>query len=212
MQCNEYNLLENRQMRYLMQFQTKTYSNVVNHNQRTHNHIITLLVLALLSLSTFGCNTYYMSEGNYIAPDLPKSELATIQIDTDGQWIQRTNQVALRINGKIALRNNFENNKGAINKVLVAPGKHQLSITVLTDTYPDGVRQDLQIISKFSAEVKADMAYLLNVKFDNNVDDDDLTVELIDTNTDKVVSKSNLSTKSIVDQQNPGNISVEYEF
>ena len=51
----------------------------------------------------------------------------------------------------------------------------------------------------------------MNVKFDNNVDDD-LTVELIDTNKDEVVSKSYLSTKSIVDQQNPGNISVEYEF
>lgn len=203
--------MENRKMKYIMQLQTKTDKNVVNHNQRTHNHIFRLLVLALLSLATFGCNTYFMSEGNYIAPDLPKSELATIQIDTDGQWIQRTNQVVLRIDGKIALRNNFESNKGAINKVLVTPGNHQLSITVLTDTFPDGVRQDLQIMSKFSAEVKAGIAYLLNVKFDNNVDDD-LTVELIDTNTDKVVSTSNLSTKSIVDQQNPGNISVEYEF
>ncbi len=198
-------------MKCIKQLQTKTNNNVVNHNQKTHNHIFRLLVLALLSLATFGCNTHFMSEGNYIAPDLPKSELAAIQIDTDGQWIQRTNQVVLRINGKIALRNNFESNKGAINKVLVAPGNHQLSITVLTDTYPDGVRQDLQIMSKFSAEVKAGMAYLLNVKFDNSVDDD-LTVELIDTNTDKVVSTSNLSTKSIVDRQNPRNISVEYEF
>lgn len=194
------------------QYQANKCNCVIKHIQRIRSNLSMFLVIVLLSLPVFGCSKYFMSEGNYVAPDLPKSELAALQVDTDGQWIQRINQIVLRINGKVALRKNFgENAKYINNEIYVGTGKNNLSVLVLTDTYPDGKRQDLQINLNLSADLKAGGKYLVIGKFENNVDDD-LTIELIDTNTDKVISKSNLSTKSTVDMQNPGNVSIEYEF
>lgn len=179
-------------------------------------NIIFLFIVVVLTLPSFGCGTtMFASESKYVVPNLPESELATIQIDTDGQWIQRINQVALRINGKLALRKKLtEDTKDTNHEVLVVPGKHAMSVLVLTDTYPDGVRKDLQITSNLSAEVKAGITYFLKGKFDNSVDDD-LTVELIDTSTDEVISKSKITTKSTFDRQQneqSSSFSVEYEF
>lgn len=53
----------------------------------------------------------FVSDSKYVVPNLPESELATIQIDTDLQWLQRINQVALRINGKLALQKKFTENR-----------------------------------------------------------------------------------------------------
>ena len=157
----------------------------------------------------------FASESKYVAPNLPESELATIQIGIDGQWIQRIDQVALRINGKLALRKKLtEDTKDSNHEVLVVPGNHAMSVLVLTDTYPDGVRKDLQITSNLSVEVKAGITYFLKGKFDNSVDDD-LTVELIDTSTDEVISKSKITTKSTFDRQQneqSSSFSLEYEF
>lgn len=175
---------------------------------------IFLFIVVLITLLSLGCGTpMFVSESKYVVPNLPESELATIQIDTDGQWIQRINQVALRINGKLALRKKFaEDTKDTNHEILVRPGKHTMSVLVLTDTYPDGVRKDLQITTNLSAKVKAGVTYLVKGKFDNSIDDD-LTVELIDTSTDEVISKSKLTTKSTFDrQQNETSFSGEYEF
>ena len=179
------------------------------------SHVPILLIVSLLSLQLLGCGTAVMQNDNYLTPNLPESELATIQIDTDGQWIQRINQVAFRINGKLALRKDFtEDTNNTINEVLVVPGKHTLSVLVLTDTYPDGARKDLQITTKLSVEVKAGTTYFLKGTFENSVDDD-LTVELIDISTDEVISKSNLTTKSTFDRQHSeksSGFSIRYEF
>ena len=53
------------------------------------SQISILLVVTLLYLSVFGCGTMFMRESEYGALDLPKSELAAIQIDTKGNWMQR---------------------------------------------------------------------------------------------------------------------------
>ena len=152
-------------------------------------------------MQVLGCGTAVTRDGNYITPNLPKSEMATIQIDTDGQWIQGINQVALRINGKLALRKDFTEDTNYMNDdVLVVPGKHTISVLVLTDTYPDGVRKDLQITTNLSANVKAGITYSLKGNFGNSVDND-LTVEFIDTSTDDVISKSKITTKSTYDRQ-----------
>ena len=174
-----------------------------------------LLVVSLLSLQVLGCSPAVTLDGNYITPNLPKSEMATIQIDTDGQWIQRINQVALRIDGKLALRKKFtENTEGTKNKVSVVPGKHTMSVLILTDTSPDGVRKEVQITSSLSAKVNAGVTYLVKGEFDNSVDDD-LTVELIDTTTDEVIEKSRMTTKSTYDRQQSeqsSGFSIKYEF
>ena len=52
------------------------------------------------------------------------------------------------------------------NEILVVPGKHNMSLLVLTDSYLDGVRKDLQITSNLSAKVKAGITYILKGKFD----------------------------------------------
>lgn len=202
-------------MEYTKQFPYNNLNSVSKRYWRIRSHLPILLVVSLLSLQFLGCGTAVMQRDNYLTPNLPESELATIQIDTDGQWIQRINQVALRINGKLALRKKFtEDTKYTNHEVLVDHGKHTMSVLVLTDTYPDGVRKDLQITTNLSAKVKAGVTYLVKGKFDNSMDDD-LTVELIDTSTDEVISKSKLTTKSTFDRQQneqSSNFSVEYEF
>ena len=66
--------------------------------------IVTILFVGtLVSLSFIGCGIF-VSEGEYEAPQVPKSELATIKIDTEGGWLQRYNLIVLRIGGKVALR------------------------------------------------------------------------------------------------------------
>ena len=55
--------------------------------------VLILLAGMLLSLPFMGCGTFLMRESAYKVPDLPKSELATIQIDTERQWIQRPNLI-----------------------------------------------------------------------------------------------------------------------
>ena len=50
--------------------------------------ILILLAGMLLSLSFVGCGKIFGSESEYKAPQLPKSELATIKVDTEGQWLQ----------------------------------------------------------------------------------------------------------------------------
>lgn len=198
-------------MKYTKQFPHINFNCVIKRYCRISPHLSILMVVSLLFLQFLGCGTAVTRDGNYIAPNLPKSEMATIQIETDGQWIQRINQVALRIDGKLALRKKFtENTKDTKNEVLVVPGKHTMSVLVLTDTYPDGIRKDLQITTNFSAKVKAGVTYLVKGQFD-----DDLSVELIDTSTDEVIGRSRMTTKSTFDRQpseKSSGFSVEYEF
>lgn len=202
-------------MKYTKQFPYNNLNRTIKRYRMVRFYLPILLVVSLLSLPILGCGTAVMQNDRYLTPNLPESELATIQIDTDGQWIQRINLVVLRINGKLALRKKFtKNTKNTKNEVLVAPGKHTMALLVLTDTYPDGERKDLQITSNLSAEVKSGITYFLKGEFDNSVDDD-LTVELIDTSTDEVISKSKLTTKSTFDRQQldkTSGFSVEYEF
>ena len=75
-------------------------------------NILILFTGILLSLALVGCGTILMLEGEYKAPDLLKSELATIKIDREGGWLQRYNLIVLRINGKLALREKIRSDEG----------------------------------------------------------------------------------------------------
>ena len=149
-----------------------------------------LLTGILLSLPFVGCGVF-MSESEYKAPRLPKSELATIKIDREGGWLQRYNLIVFRVNGKLALREKIGSCKGnSIDEILVAPGKHDMSMATIHNAFDRDARSTVQTTSRFSADVKAGGTYLLR---DGG--------ELVDANTDKIVSKSKLFGGSLFDME-----------
>ena len=124
-----------------------------------------LLVGVFLSLPFIGCGTVinkFMSESAYEVPQLPKSELATIQIDTEKGWLQRYNLIVFRINGKLALRKNIEESeKITIDEILVVPGKHDMSVMTIHTVFHGDKPETIQTLSRFSADVKVGNIYLL---------------------------------------------------
>ncbi len=161
-----------------------------------------LLTGILLSLPFVGCSVF-MSESEYKAPRLPKSELATIKIDTEGQWIQRPNLIVFRIDGKLVLREKIESfEEGAFEEILVAPGKHEMSMLVVYESFHANTPRDRQILSKFSADVKAGTTYLLTGEFSGGGSSKlNFSGKLIDTSKDRVVSKSKFFGGSSFDME-----------
>jgi hypothetical protein len=151
-----------------------------------------LLVGIFLSLFFIGCGTVanqFTPMGEYEAPQLPKSELATIKVDTDGGWIQRYNLIVFRVDGKLALREKIDASEvvSIDEEILVAPGKHEMSLLVVYESFHGDTPGDHQIQSRFSADVEAGSTYLLKGEFGG---DFSFEGKLIDINGDKVVSKS----------------------
>lgn len=145
--------------------------------------ILVLLIGILFSPFFIGCGTVvnqFTPMGAYEAPQLPKSELATIKIDTEGGWLQRYKLIAFQIDGKLAVRKQIDVHKEiAIDEILVLPGKRDMSVTTIHRHFFDNdTGNTIQIVSKFSADVEAGGTYLL--KDDN---------KLVDANTDEVVSQ-----------------------
>lgn len=154
-------------------------------------NILILLTGILLSLPFIGCGIS-MPKGEYKAPDLPKSELATIQVDTEGQWIQRPNLIVFRIDGKLALQEKIEvYEEVSFNEILVTPGKYEMSVLVVYESFHANTPKDRQILSRFSADVKAGGTYLLTGEFSGGGSSElNFYGKLIDTSKDKVVSTS----------------------
>ena len=149
--------------------------------QQVKQRLSTLVLLAgiLLSLPFVGCGVF-MPTGEYEAPQLPKSELATIQIDTKGGWLQRYKLIAFRIDGKLAVHKQIDAHEEiAIDEILVLPGKRDMSVTTIhRHFFQNDTGSTIQTLSKFSADVKVGGTYLL--KDDN---------KLVDANTGEVVSQ-----------------------
>lgn len=157
--------------------------------------IFILLTGIFLSLPFVGCGLFVF-EGEYKTPQLPKSELATIQIDTEGDWMQRPDLILFRIEGKVALSEKIELSKGiAIDEVLVVPGKRNMSLAVIYEAFHEHKLRDRQILSTLSANVKAGGIYLLRGEFSHDTDGElGFQCELVDTVKDKVVAESRIST------------------
>lgn len=162
------------------------YANKIKTQWRSKSKssISILFTGILLSLLFAGCGTIkskFTSEGEYEAPQLPKSELATIKIDTEGGWLQRYHLIVFRIDGKLAVSQKIDAlEKVSIDdEILVLPGKRDMSVTTIHRHFFDNdTGTTSQIWSKFSADVKAGGTNLL--KDDN---------KLVDTNTGEVVSQ-----------------------
>ena len=153
-----------------------------------------LLAGILLFLPFMGCGTFLMRESAYKVPDLPKSELATIQIDTEGQWIQRPNLIVFRIDGKLVLREKIESfEEVSFEEILVTPGKHEMSVLVVYESFYANTPRDRQILSRFSADVKVGGTYLLTGEFSGGGSSElNFYGKLIDTSKNRVVSESKL--------------------
>ena len=78
-------------------------------------------------------------------------------------------------------------------EILVAPGKHEMSVLVVYESFHANTPRDRQILSRFSADVKAGSTYLLTGEFSGGGSSElNFYGELIDTSKDRVVSKSKL--------------------
>ena len=145
----------------------------------------------LLSLLFAGCGTVinkFTSESEYETPQLPKSELATIKIDTDGGWLQRYNLIVFRIDGRLALREKIDafESVSIDDEILVAPGKHEMSLLAVYKSFHGDTPSDRQVVSRFSADIEAGSTYLLTGELSSEFNFKGI---LVDTNKDKVVSK-----------------------
>ncbi|MYE88247.1 hypothetical protein F4X33_04545 [Candidatus Poribacteria bacterium] len=156
-----------------------------------------LLISVLLPLLLVGCgriaNTFVM-KGEYKAPALPKTELATIQVNTAGGWLRRLNQFALRIDGRLALDEKIDVDEDiTIKEILVSPGQHNMSVRIIYRSFDDVIPQPHQIVTGFSADVEAGGSYLLRGEFSPSVGGElSFKSWLADTNTGKDVSKKNI--------------------
>lgn len=142
---------------------------------------------ALLALSVCGCGMIFQPE-QYVPPDLPKSELATIKIDTIGKYMKSVVLIEVRINGKRALRQKIGDNKNiSIHNIFAAPGKQDMSVMIRHQywKYTRVPLRNLQTTSIFSAELKPGGTYLVKVLSDLGP-----YIELFDKNTGEVVSKN----------------------
>lgn len=155
--------------------------------------ILIFFTCILLSAPFTGCGVI-MSGGEYKAPDLPKSELATIKVNADGGWLQRYDLMVFRIDGKLAVSENVEAlEKISIDEILVAPGERDMSLLVVYESLQGDAPRNHQIISRFSADVEAGGTYLLTADFSQDAAGGiDLDGKLVDTDTDKVVSEPKL--------------------
>lgn len=156
-----------------------------------------LLTSILLSLLSVGCgrivNTF-VTKGEYKVPALPKAELATIQVNTDGGWLQRLDQLALQIDGRLALEEKIDADEEiTIKEVVVSPGQHNISVQIIYESFDDVTLHPHQTVVNFSADVKAGGSYLLQGEFSPSLDGE-LSFEswLADANTGKDVSKKNI--------------------
>ena len=169
------------------------YANKIETPRRAKltSSISILFTGILLSLLFAGCGTVinkFTSEGEYEAPSLPKSELATIKIDTEGGWLQRYHLIVFRIDGKLALSQKIDALKKVSidDEILVAPGKRDMSLLVVYESFDGDTPDNRQLQSWFSADVEAGRTYLLKGELRS---ESNFKGKLVDANKDKVVSK-----------------------
>ncbi len=155
-----------------------------------------LLTSIFLSTPSIGCggivNTF-VTKGEYKVPALPKTELATIQVNTDGGWLRQLNQFAFWIDGRLALAEKIDvDEEITIKELLVSPGQRNMSVQIIYKSFGDAIPQPYQITTNFSANVKAGGSYLLQGEFSPSLDGDlSFKSWLTDANTDKNVAKNN---------------------
>jgi hypothetical protein len=137
---------------------------------------ILFILIASISLCLLitGCGkiaNMAVSKGKYTPPTLPKSHLATIQIDSEGSWFQQIKNLALRIDGRLALEQEIDlDRKTSIKEILVSPGQHDLSVGIIYQSFEAAMPNTSQVWTTFSANMEAGDNYLLRGEFSPGVD------------------------------------------
>ena len=128
----------------------------------------------LLCLLLVGCGKIVntaLSRGKYQPPTSPRATLAVIQIDSDSGWLQRIEQFAVRIDGKLALEKNLDPDRNdPIKEILVSPGQHVLSVGIIHRSFDEGRPSTHQEWTTFSADVEAGQEYCLGGEFSPGAD------------------------------------------
>ncbi len=147
------------------------------------------LFVVLLTSSVFGC-AMLLPPHPYIPPDLPKTELATIEIDTTSRY--HITLIELLIDKKLAVRQEIDINKNmSIDDVLVTAGEHNITARFITATTPrprrgiDNRRSKLTF--SYDVDLKAGSTYLV---FLTKLLDGGLYIDFIDKETNKTVGKN----------------------
>ena len=136
--------------------------------------ILVLTASILLCVLLAGCGKFLhtaLSKGKYQTPTAPRTELASIQIDSASGWLQRINQLAVRVDGRLALEKKLDpETKQPFNEILVSPGKHDLSVGIIHKSYEEVTPSMNQVWTTFSGDVKAGREYVLEGEFSPGVD------------------------------------------
>ncbi len=147
------------------------------------------LFVVLLTLSVFGCAMIFPPHP-YIPPDLPKTELATIEIDTTSRY--HITLIELLIDKKLAVRQKIDRNKNmSIDDVLVTAGEHNITARFITATSP-GPRRSIdnrrsKLTFSYDVDLKAGGTYIV---FLTKFLDGGLYIDIIDKETRKHVGKN----------------------
>lgn len=80
-----------------------------------------------------------------------------------------------------------------IKEILVSPGQHNMSVRIIYRSFDDVISQPHQIVTSFSADVKAGGSYLLRGKFSPSANGElSFKSWLADASTGKDVSEKNI--------------------
>ncbi len=155
-----------------------------------------IILCTLLALSVFGC-TMIFPPHPYIPPDLPKTELATIEIDTQSEYLKHITSLEVRIDRKLAVRQKIDINKNiSIDDVLVTAGEHNITAIFVAETSPNprDYQPKRKQIATFDVDLKVGGTYLI-ILLSAHIRGGGLYIELIDKETNKVVHKQNMKIR-----------------
>lgn len=145
----------------------------------------TLLVLLIL-----GCGTIFPTP-KYVTPNLPKSELAILHIDTTSEYLKHINLIEVHIDKRLAVRQEIEKNKHiSIDAVFVTEGQHDITVIFFAETSPsrtyDPIRKQ-KVYFYFDVELKANGAYVVKL-LSSHKRDGSLFIDIFDKETDTRLS------------------------
>ncbi len=152
--------------------------------------------VVLLTLSVFGC-TMILPPHPYISPDIPKSKLATIEIDTTSEYLKHIRLIEVLIDNKLAVRQEIDINQNiSIADVFVTAGEHNITTVFVAETSSNrrNYRPKRKQITTYDVNFKAGGTYLV-ILFSAHLVDGDLYMEMIDKHTDNAVGKRNRKSR-----------------
>lgn len=151
-----------------------------------------MLFVVLLTSSVSGC-TMFFPPHPYIPPDLPKTELATIEIDTTSEYMKHIRLIEVLIDKKLAVRQEIDINQNiSIDDVFVAAGEHNITTVFIAETSPNRhtYRPKRKQTTTYDVDFKAGGTYLV-ILLSAHLAHGDLYIEVIDKHTDNPVGKRN---------------------